>query len=184
MTGARVIGAAQDAARLPALSDAAAPGDRFPLGIQTVEVIDVPGHTLGHVAYYLAEAAAVLGRQPDELGLRAAVRGDARADACHAASSGRAATRNADLLRARIYRGEWPLCAGAGAREPGACGADGGGSGAAGRGKPSLPPTLAQELATNLFLRADDGLRRALGLPEGASALEIFTEARARKDRF
>lgn len=185
MTGARVIGAAQDAARLPALSDAVAPGDRFPLGIQTVEVIDAPGHTLGHVAYYLAEAGLLFS-------------GDSLMSwGCGRLFEGTPAQMHATLRRLAALPPETRICSGheyteangrfALALEPGspalvarmaevrALRAE---------GKPSLPPTLAQELATNPFLRADDGLRRALGLPEGASALEIFTEARARKDRF
>ena len=47
----------------------------------SAQVLDVPGHTVGHIAYYFAEARrAVLGGQPDGDGVRAAVRGDAGAD--------------------------------------------------------------------------------------------------------
>ncbi len=51
-------------------------------------------------------------------------------------------------------------------------------------GKPPLPTTVALELRTNPFLRASDASIRAhLGM-ESASDLEVFTEIRARKDRF
>ncbi|MDJ0858181.1 MAG: hydroxyacylglutathione hydrolase [Dinoroseobacter sp.] len=49
-------------------------------------------------------------------------------------------------------------------------------------GKPTVPTTLADELATNPFLRANDpAIRAHLGL-EDASDAEVFTEIRRRKD--
>lgn len=55
--GAQVAGAAADAHRLPPLDLALAPGDSFTLGQNAAEVLDSPGHTLGHIA--LAFSAAV-----------------------------------------------------------------------------------------------------------------------------
>ena len=49
--GAAVVGAAADRARLPALDKAVADGDRVALGESTGTVFEVPGHTIGHVAY-------------------------------------------------------------------------------------------------------------------------------------
>jgi hydroxyacylglutathione hydrolase len=51
-------------------------------------------------------------------------------------------------------------------------------------GRPSVPSTLAEEKATNPFLRAGDtGIRRFLGM-ESATDAEVFAEIRGRKDRF
>ena len=50
-TGAMVIGAAADAHRLPPLDLALSPGMSVTLGRHTAKVIDVPGHTVGHVAF-------------------------------------------------------------------------------------------------------------------------------------
>ncbi len=48
----------------------------------------------------------------------------------------------------------------------------------------TVPSTIAQELATNPFLRtADPALKRAVGM-ENASDVEVFAEVRRRKDRF
>lgn len=48
----------------------------------------------------------------------------------------------------------------------------------------TVPSTIAQELATNPFLRATDPmLKRAVGM-EDASDVEVFAEVRRRKDRF
>jgi hydroxyacylglutathione hydrolase len=52
------------------------------------------------------------------------------------------------------------------------------------KGEPTVPVLLSTEKATNPFLRTSDpGLRAALGM-ENATDLEVFTEIRARKDRF
>jgi hydroxyacylglutathione hydrolase len=51
-------------------------------------------------------------------------------------------------------------------------------------GRPTVPTTLALELATNPFLRAaDPAIRSLLGM-ESARDVEVFAEIRARKDRF
>lgn len=49
--GVTVIGALQDVYRLPPLNVQVTGGDRFQLLGHTLQVLEVPGHTLGHVAY-------------------------------------------------------------------------------------------------------------------------------------
>ena len=50
------------------------------------------------------------------------------------------------------------------------------------KGKPTLPTTIARELETNPFLRADDpAIRKHLGM-DAASNAEVFAEIRKRKD--
>jgi hydroxyacylglutathione hydrolase len=52
------------------------------------------------------------------------------------------------------------------------------------KGLATVPSTMAEERATNPFLRAEDpGLKAALGM-DGAEAVAVFAETRARKDRF
>jgi hydroxyacylglutathione hydrolase len=51
-------------------------------------------------------------------------------------------------------------------------------------GKPTVPSTLAEELATNPFLRANDpAIRQHLKMADADDA-EVFAEIRARKDNF
>ncbi|HNS87627.1 MAG TPA: hydroxyacylglutathione hydrolase C-terminal domain-containing protein, partial [Parvularculaceae bacterium] len=51
-------------------------------------------------------------------------------------------------------------------------------------GKPTVPSVVADELATNPFLRAKDlGVQEALGM-EGGDPVAVFAEVRKRKDRF
>ena len=57
--GATVIGAAADAHRLPRLDVSVQEGQHVELGEATARVIDTPGHTVGHIAYFI-EPGAVL----------------------------------------------------------------------------------------------------------------------------
>lgn len=50
-TGATIFGPAGEAARLPGLDVALKDGDRASIGSHEAEVWEVPGHTLGHIAY-------------------------------------------------------------------------------------------------------------------------------------
>ncbi len=50
--GARIVGAAADATRLPRLDQAARAGDRVAFGQSSALVLETPGHTIGHIAYY------------------------------------------------------------------------------------------------------------------------------------
>lgn len=53
--GAAVVGNIGDAHRLPTLDIAVREGDEVPFGTVRARVIDTPGHTLGHIAYYFVE---------------------------------------------------------------------------------------------------------------------------------
>lgn len=57
--GARVIGNAADAHRLPKLDEAVRPGDTIHIGDHAARIIDTPGHTRGHIVYAF-ESAKVL----------------------------------------------------------------------------------------------------------------------------
>ncbi|HQU01460.1 MAG TPA: hydroxyacylglutathione hydrolase [Acetobacteraceae bacterium] len=52
--GAKIVGARADAHRLPKLDIALAEGEHVGLGESEAVVIDTPGHTRGHIAYFFA----------------------------------------------------------------------------------------------------------------------------------
>jgi hydroxyacylglutathione hydrolase len=58
--GAPVVGAAADAHRLPKLTRTVEAGDTVTFGASTASVIETPGHTLGHIAYYFADGGVLL----------------------------------------------------------------------------------------------------------------------------
>lgn len=52
--GCEIVGAANDAHRIPGIDVQVVDGDIFKLGNSDVRVLEVPGHTVGHIAYYFA----------------------------------------------------------------------------------------------------------------------------------
>lgn len=183
--GARVIGARADAHRLPPLDLEVAPGDPLEVLGAKVEVIDVPGHTMGHVAFHFPQ---------DHMAFTA--------DSLMALGCGRLFEGTADqmwdsLRKLRDLPGQTLICSGHEYTETNARFAltiepdnqalrDRAAAIARARaeGRPTVPSHLSEERATNPFLRADmPELQRAAGL-EGHSAVQVFAEIRSRKDRF
>lgn len=182
---AKVIGASADAHRLPKLDMALAEGDTLTVGGDIGNVIDVSGHTVGHVAFHFPQSAAVFtadslmalgcGRlfegTPEQmwgsLSKLAALPADTIVYSGHEytqANGKFAATidpENVDLQN-RIKDITEKRTAGV----------------------PTVPSSLALELATNPFLRANDpDIQHRLGLT-GADPAAVFAEIRGRKDRF
>ena len=58
-TGCIITGPAAEAARIPTLDRQVAEGDRVSLGRLQAEILEVPAHTAGHIAYHLADERMV-----------------------------------------------------------------------------------------------------------------------------
>ncbi len=54
--GCRIYGSAHDKERIPGLSDTLKGGDTVRFAGRTLKVFDTPGHTLGHISYFLPDA--------------------------------------------------------------------------------------------------------------------------------
>lgn len=52
-SGVKVVGFSQDAQRLPVLTQAVKHNDTFQVLGHSVKVLEVPGHTLGHIVYFI-----------------------------------------------------------------------------------------------------------------------------------
>lgn len=176
----RVIGAAADTHRLPALDLAVTPGDPLTLCGETAQIIDVPGHTIGHIAIHLpgllfsADSLMALGcgrlfegtpaQMWDSLQKLRALPDDTLVCSGHeytetnlafALSLDQPAALTARADRIRTARAA---------------------------GRPTVPSRLADEKATNPFLRADDSaLAQALNMG-GAHPAEVFATVRAKRD--
>jgi hydroxyacylglutathione hydrolase len=184
-TGALVIGAAADAHRLPHLDRAVVPGDTIRLGMDEGHVLDVSGHTVGHVAYHFPASKVVF--TADSL----------MACGCGRLFEGKPAQMWESLSRLAALPPETMVCSGheyttsnirfALTIEPGNAALQDRAratEAARARGEATVPSTLALELATNPFLRARlPEVKAGIGL-KGATDAESFAEIRARKDRF
>jgi hydroxyacylglutathione hydrolase len=57
--GARITGPAAEAAKIPTLDVTVGEGDVVRIGSEVARVMHVPGHTAGHIAFYLADAGVI-----------------------------------------------------------------------------------------------------------------------------
>ena len=182
---ARVHGAAADRHRLPPLDHAVTDGETFAFGGEEVRVMDVSGHTVGHVAFYLpASGLAFTG------------------DSLMAAGCGRLFEGTPDLMWASLSRfsdlpGEVLICSGheytaanlafalsLEPNRPAVISRSRAVADARANGQPTVPSTLMLERETNPFLRAGDPeMKAALGM-EDATNGAVFAAMRARKDDF
>ncbi|OAH96690.1 hydroxyacylglutathione hydrolase [Methylomonas methanica] len=184
-TGCKIVGSAADQARIPGIDIMLGDGDLVKLGNQSFQVIDTPGHTLGHIVYYSADSQALFcgdtlfslgcGRlfegsaEQMWLSLEAlkALPAETRVYCAHeyTAANGRfALSVDADnpQLRQRIDQV-------AKLRQ---------------QNRPTLPSTIGLELATNPFFRADNvSIRSNIGMTE-QSDLAVFRQLRLMKDQF
>lgn len=183
--GAKVIGAAADAHRLPDLDMAVEDGGSFTLLGEEVHVTDVSGHTVGHIAFHMPAADAVF--TADSL----------MALGCGRLFEGTPAQMWASLSRLAALPPQTMVYSGHEYTQSNAAFAvtvDPGNPALQARvrdiakarenGVPTVPSSLQLELDTNPFLRAGDTAVRAhLGL-EDAEDAEVFAEIRKRKDNF
>lgn len=183
--GAKVTGNGADARRLPPLDRAIGEGESFDFAGSEVQVMDVSGHTIGHIAYYVPDAKAAF-----------------TADSLMALGCGRVFEGTMDQMWASlsklaglpggtmIYSGHEYTAANARfaltiepenpallqridmitqARE---------------RDEPTVPSLLSTELETNPFLRAGLEPVKSLLDMHGESDAAVFAEIRRRKDSF
>ncbi|MFC6488756.1 hydroxyacylglutathione hydrolase [Nitratireductor sp. GCM10026969] len=181
--GLTIVGPAAEADRIPGIDRTVKEEDTVRVGQQAARVIETPGHTAGHVSYHFPDAGIAF-----------------TADTLFALGCGRLFEGTpADMLRSLKKIAVLPLetviyCGHeytqANARF--ALSVDPTNSALKERakvvdtlrqeGKPTLPTTLKQEMATNPFLRWHDPvIRRNLGM-EDASDEAVFAEIRKRKD--
>ena len=182
---ARVIGAKADAHRLPALDKAVSPGDRLTLcGIEG-DIYDVSGHTLSHLALHLPSAKAVF--TADSLmamGCGRLFEGSA-AQMWHSLQQLRALPQDTWVYSGHEYTASnMAFTHSLGEDNPAIAARAAQITEDRAAGRPTVPSLLALEMQTNPFLRADDpALQAAVGMA-GATAEQVFTEIRARKDKF
>lgn len=184
-TGARTWGNAADAGRLPPLDHAVHPGEAVTIGSESGTVIEVSGHTVGHIAFHFPDSHAVF--TADSL----------MALGCGRLFEGTPEMMHASLARLAALPPETLVCSGheytaANAKfartidpdNPALISRSEAIDAARAEGRPTVPSTLREELDTNPFLRAHDAkIRAQLGM-ETADDVAVFAEIRARKDSF
>ncbi|ABS63197.1 Hydroxyacylglutathione hydrolase [Parvibaculum lavamentivorans DS-1] len=184
-TGCTIIGPKGEEGAIPGIDRAVQEGDIVELGAARARVLDVPGHTRGHIAYsfdddhiaFVGDTLFALGcgrlfegtaqQMWTSLGKLMALPDDTVVYCAHEYTQSNARfalsvepqnealIARAKEIDAKRARGEW-----------------------------TVPTTIGLEKATNPFLRAASAdLRRTIGL-ETAADVDVFAETRKRKDNF
>ena len=182
--GCTVVGPRADTARIPGIDVGLADGDVYDFGGHAIRAFDTPGHTRGHIVYYVADAgAAFVGDTLFAMGCGRLFEGtpeqmwaslekilgwpDETVIYCaheYTLANGRFALSVEPDNRALIDR----------VRDVESRRA---------RGEPTVPTTLMLEKATNPFLRTGSaGLRASIGLD--GDPVAVFARTRHLKDIF
>ena len=184
-TGCKILGFEGDAHRLPGLNEAVFDGQELTLGSARFSVLHIPGHTLGHVAYYSAQEKIVFtgdtlfslgcgrlfegtaGQMHRSLEQLAALPEDTAVYCGHeyTEANGRFAMmvepKNVALAKRVEQVKALRSC-----------------------GKPSLPSSIGVEKSANPFLRCGSmEIRETLGVVEATDS-DVFAALRLRKDAF
>jgi hydroxyacylglutathione hydrolase len=183
--GCTIIGPADEAAQIPGIDRPVRGGDSFKFGGSDVRVLDTPGHTLGHISYWMPDARTafvadtlfamgcgrLLEGTPEMMWpslQKIAALPDETVIYCgheYTAANARFALSVEPENVALVARAEEVRKL----REA---------------GKVTLPTTVAAEKRTNPFLRENEpAIRARLGLRD-AGVVAVFAELRRRKDNF
>ncbi|MBT3787053.1 MAG: hydroxyacylglutathione hydrolase [Alphaproteobacteria bacterium] len=183
--GCQIVGPRLEQQRIPGIDQAVGDGDTFSLGNSVAKVYDVPGHTAGHNAYWFEDSDTLFcGDTLFALGCGRVfegtheqmwtsldkLRGLPAATKIYCAHEYTEANLNFALSvepanSTLVSRGNQIRALRA-------------------EGKPTVPSTMGDELATNPFVRADqEALQIAVGMP-GSDPVSVFAEVRTRKDNF
>jgi hydroxyacylglutathione hydrolase len=185
MTGCTIVGPKADRERIPGIDVALGEGESYAFGQEMAQVFDIPGHTRGHIAFWFADSDALFcgdtlftlgcgrmfeGTPPQmwhSLSKLAGLPGETRVYCGHEYTQSNArfalsVEPGNSALKVRAAKVDKLRAL----------------------GQPTVPATLAEERATNPFLRArEKTLAQAVGLTSG-DPVAVFAELRARKDRF
>ncbi len=181
----KVVGADADAHRLPPLDQTVAAGDSLTICGERADILDVSGHTNGHIAFYFPQSELLF--SADSL----------MALGCGRLFEGTPAKMWDSLQKLRALPRSTTVCSGheyTASNAKFALSLEEDNPALRSRvediekarraNRPTIPSNLGLEIDTNPFLRADvPSLMKAVGM-ETAAPVDVFTEIRARKDRF
>jgi hydroxyacylglutathione hydrolase len=181
----RVVAPAKEAAKIPGVDETVNEGDTVKVGNLTANVIETPGHTLGHIAYWFhGDKLAFVGDTLFSIGCGRVIEGDPE-------------IMWASLKKLRDLPNDTDIFCGheytvanikfARTVEPNnkvLAERDAEARREVERGLPTIPVTIGEEKQANPFLRADvPEVAAGIGMV-GKPAAQVFAEIRARKNSF
>lgn len=184
-TGCTIVAAEADRHRIPGIDLNVADGDNFQFGSETLKIMATPGHTSGHIVYYCANNQALFcGDTLFSMGCGRLFEGTAE-QLWHSLEKIKALPESTRIYCAHEYtkaNGNFALTI-----EP-----DNPAlqrrltevTNLVAQKKSTIPSTLAQELATNPFLREQcESIQHGVGMLN-RPAVDVFAKIRRLKDDF
>ena len=183
----KIHGFRGDRDRIPGIDKELVVGEPFHFGAELVEVIETPGHTIGHICYYFPKAkVCFVGDTLFAMGCGRLFEGSAKQ--MHTSLQKLVATLPKDTT---IYCGhEYTMSNAKFAKT-----VDANNAALSARydqvealrakNLKTVPFTFEEELNTNPFLRCEDeDLKRCIGMEDATDAAEVFAKVRSLKDNF
>ena len=183
--GCDIVGAANDEERIPGIDIRVSEGDEYVFGSMKAKVLEVPGHTTGHIAYYFeSEGVAFVGDTLFALGCGRLFEGTpemmwkslqklmALPDETIVYCAHEYTQANAEFALS-VEPGNDRLIARSKEIDD-----------LRAQGLPTVPTTIGLERSTNPFVRPmSENLQATIGL-SGVDLVSVFAETRMRKDNF
>jgi hydroxyacylglutathione hydrolase len=181
----RVVAPAAEAAKIPAVDETVREGDKVQVGTLSANVIETPGHTAGHIAYWFhKDKLAFVGDTLFSIGCGRVIEGTPE-QMWRSLLKLRDLPNDTEIYCGHEYTGAnikfartiEPNNKTLAAREAQA-------KQQIAKSEPTIPTTIGEEKQANPFLRADiPEVAAGIGM-SGKPAAQVFAEIRERKNRF
>ena len=181
----KIICSSYDEKKIPGVDIKKSDGDQFSLGETDFKIIHIPGHTLGHIAFYSEQASAIFtGDTLFSLGCGRIFEGTFE-QMFESLEKIKNLPKNTMMYCGHEYTEKnGQFCISIDKENTKLKNRIEDAKNKTQKKLPTLPVTLGEEIETNIFLRCDDKkIKNNLKMDNG-SKLEVFTKLRNLKDKF
>ena len=183
--GSKILGFEKDKKRIPAIDVLLKDDQEFKIGSLDFKTVFIPGHTLGHIAFYLKKEKVIFtGDTLFSLGCGRVFEGTYE-EMFNSLKKIKSLPEDTKIYCGHEYtKNNFEFCFKFNPNNDHLKNKQKEIDSKIKEGKPTIPSTIKEEIKTNIFLRYDDlDVKDTLNL-KNASDLEIFTKLRDLKDNF
>ena len=181
----KIICSSYDEKKIPGVDIKKSDGDQFSLGETNFKIIHIPGHTLGHIAFYAEQANVIFtGDTLFSLGCGRVFEGTFK-QMFESLEKIKNLPKNTVMYCGHEYTEKnGQFCISIDKENTKLKNRIEDAKNKTQKKLPTLPVTLGEEIETNIFLRCDDKKIKSNLKMDNSSKLEVFTRLRSLKDNF
>ena len=181
----KIVCSSYDESRIPGVDVKKSDGDRFSLGETDFKIIHIPGHTLGHIAFYSEKTNVIfVGDTLFSLGCGRIFEGTFE-QMFASLEKIKNLSKNTMVYCGHEYTNKnGQFCISIDKENIKLRGRIEDAKSKTQKKLPTIPTTLGEELETNIFFRCDNKKIKSNLKMDNASKLEVFTKLRNLKDKF